>query len=141
MLFLIRLEQLGIRTPLWSHRGGQDGPPVRVLGGDQGLWVHDEAITDRNLGCFGLRWTASTRPFLRDTDRFDLRVEAMVTPGPWLAPTPPLATPVVLGNGRLRVGGTSKPPRFHVLDVRGATLGFLGLGGGIRRRRLVGHLA
>jgi hypothetical protein len=22
MLFLIRLEQLGIRTPLWSHRGG-----------------------------------------------------------------------------------------------------------------------
>ena len=91
MLFLIRLEQLGIRTPLWSHRGGQDGPPVRVLGGDQGLWVHDEAITDRNLGCFGLRWTASTRPFLRDTDRFDLRVEAMVTPGPWRAPTPPLA--------------------------------------------------
>ena len=78
---------------------------------------------------------------MRDTDRFDLRVEAMVTPGPWRAPTPPLATPVVLGNGRLRVGGTSKPPRFHVLDVLGDTLGFLGLGGGIRRRRLVGQLA
>jgi hypothetical protein len=49
-LFLIRLEQLSIRTPLWSYRGGQDGPPVRVLGGDQGLWVYDEAIADLHLG-------------------------------------------------------------------------------------------
>src|SRR5215471_13100299 len=65
----------------------------------------------------------------------------MVTPRPWLASTPPLATPFVLGNGGLRGGGTSKPPRFSVLDVLGNTRGFLGLGGGIRRRRLVGQLA
>src|SRR5262245_41325737 len=64
----------------------------------------------------------------------------MVTPRPWLAPTPPLATPGVLGDGRLGVGDTGKPPRFHVLDVLCDTLGFLGLGGGIRRRCLVGQL-
>jgi hypothetical protein len=34
MLFLIRLEHLGICTPLWPQRGRQDGPPMRVLGGD-----------------------------------------------------------------------------------------------------------
>src|SRR5688572_33386749 len=65
----------------------------------------------------------------------------MVTPRPWLAPTPPLATPFVLGNGSLCVGGTSKPPRFYMLDVLGNTRSFLGLGGGIRRYRLVGQLA
>src|SRR5215831_3633713 len=65
----------------------------------------------------------------------------MVTPRLWLAPTPPLAMPFVLGNSGLCVGGTSKPPRFHVLDVLGNTRGFLGLGGGIRRRPLVGQLA
>src|SRR5262249_7482289 len=71
VLFLICLEQLRIRTPLGSHRGGQDGSAMRVLRGDQSLWGHDEAIADLHLGYFGLRWTASTRPFLRDTDRFD----------------------------------------------------------------------
>src|SRR5215211_2290141 len=65
----------------------------------------------------------------------------MVTPRPWRAPTPPLATPFVLGNGGLCVGGTSKPPRFHVLDVLGNTRGFLGLGGGVCRPSLVGQLA
>ena len=57
------------------------------------------------------------------------------------AHAPPLATPFVLGNGRLCVGGTGKPLRFHMLDVRCDTLGFLGLSGGIRDRRLVGQLA
>jgi len=65
----------------------------------------------------------------------------MVPPRPWWAPTPPLATAFVLGNGRLRIGGTGKPPRCHVLDVRCQTLGFLGLGGGIRHCGLVGQLA
>ena len=50
MLFLIRLEHLGIRTPFWLHRGGQDRPPVHVLGGDQGLWGHDEAIATSTCG-------------------------------------------------------------------------------------------
>ena len=61
ILLLIGLEYLGIRTHLWLHRGGQDGPPVSVLGGDQRLWVHDQAIADLDLGCLGLRRTASTR--------------------------------------------------------------------------------
>jgi hypothetical protein len=65
----------------------------------------------------------------------------MVTPRLWLAPTPPLATPFILGQGRLRIGGTGKPPGFHVLDVLCDALGFFGLGGGIRHRRLVGQLA
>jgi hypothetical protein len=37
VLFLICLEQFSIRTPFWPHRGREDGPPVRVLGGPQGL--------------------------------------------------------------------------------------------------------
>ena len=65
----------------------------------------------------------------------------MVTPRPWFAPTPPLATPVVLCNSRLCVGGTGKPLRFHMLDVCCDTLGFLGLRCGIRHRCLVGQLA
>ena len=58
MLLLIRLEHLGIRTHLWPYSGGQDGPPVRVLGRDQGLWVHDQAIADLDLECLRLRRTA-----------------------------------------------------------------------------------
>ena len=112
-----------------------------VRTGDQSLWVHDEARAHLHLGCFGLRWTAAPRPFLRDTDRFDSRVSDMVTPRPWRAPTPPLATPVVLGDGRLRVSSPGKPSRFHGLDGLGNTRGCLGLGRAIRRRRLVGQLA
>src|SRR5918997_3175666 len=65
----------------------------------------------------------------------------MVTPWPRLASTPPLATPFVLGNGHLCVGGTGKPLRFHALDMLCDTLGCLGLGSGICRRRLMGQLA
>jgi hypothetical protein len=65
----------------------------------------------------------------------------MVTPRPGRAPPPPLAPPFVLGHSRLCGGNTGKPPRFHVSDVRGDTLGFLGLGGGICHRRLVGQRA
>ena len=68
-------------------------------------------------------------------------MQDMVTPRPWFAPTPPLAPPFVLCNGCLCVGSTGKPPRFHMLDVRCDTLGFLGLSGGIRHRGLVGQLA
>jgi hypothetical protein len=141
LLFLIRLEPLGIRTPFWRHRGREDGPPVRILGWDEGLRVHDKARADLDLGRRGLRRTASTRPFFRDIDRFDPIVQDLVTPRPGRAPTPPLATPVVRGNGRLGGGGTGKPLRFHMLDVRGDTLGFLGLGGGICHCCLVGQLA
>src|SRR5262245_59888106 len=65
----------------------------------------------------------------------------MVTPRPGLAPTPPLATPFVLCNGRLCVSGTGKPLRFHVPDVLCDPLSFLGLRGGIRPRCLVSQLA
>jgi hypothetical protein len=79
MLLLIRLEQLGIRTPLWPHRGRENSPPVRILGGNQGLGVHPEAIAALDLRCLRLRRTASPRPLLRDIDRFDLiRVPAKI---------------------------------------------------------------
>jgi hypothetical protein len=58
-----------------------------------------------------------------------------------LAAPPSLALAFIVGDGRLRVGGTGKPARFHVLDVLGDTLGFPGLGCGRRHRRLVGQLA
>ena len=54
----------------------------------------------------------------------------MVTPRPWLAPTPPVATPVVLCDGRLGVGGTGQPAGFNTVDLLGDTLGSLGVGGG-----------
>jgi hypothetical protein len=100
--------------------------------------VPPEAIAALDLGCLRLRRTASPRPLLRHTDRCDLIVQGMITPRLGLAPAPPLASAFVLSNGCLRIGGTGKPPRFHVLEVRGQTLSFLGLGGGIRHRGLVG---
>ena len=100
-----------------------------------------EAIAALDLGGLRLRRTASPRPLWRHTDRFDLLGQGMRRPRPGRAPAPPLAAAFVLSNGCLRIVGTGKPPRFHVLDVLGDTRGFLGLGGGIRRRRLVGQLA
>jgi hypothetical protein len=140
-LCLLCLEPLGIRTPCWPHRGRSDGPPGRLLGGHPGLWVPPEARADRDLGDLRLWRTASPRPLWRNTDRFDLVGPAMGTPRPWLAPTPPLATACGRGQGRLRLGGTGPPPRFHGLDVRGKTLGCLGLGGGLRPRGLGGPRA
>src|SRR5215510_7530617 len=64
----------------------------------------------------------------------------MVTPRPGRTPPPPLAPPVVLGDGRGGGGGPGTPAGFNTLERRGDTLGFLGLGGGIRRC-LGGHLA
>ena len=110
---------------------------MRVLGGHQGLCVPPEARAALALGGLRLRRPASPRPLVRPTDRFALLVQGMITPRPGLAPTPPLAAAFVLGNARLRIGGTGKPPCFHVREVRGQILGFLGLGGGIRHRCLV----
>jgi hypothetical protein len=103
--------------------------------------VHGEAIADRDLGPLGLRRTAAPGPFLGDTDRFSTIVEGVITPGVRRAAPPSLPTAFIVGDGRLRVGGTGKPSRFHVPDVLCDTLGFLRLGGSIRHSRLVGQLA
>src|SRR5262245_45211356 len=65
----------------------------------------------------------------------------MVTPRPGRAPPPPVATPGVLCDGRLGGGGAGTPAGCNTLAMLGDTLGFLSLGGGIRRRCLVGQLA
>jgi hypothetical protein len=65
----------------------------------------------------------------------------MRAPGPWLAATPPLATPFVCRYGGLRIRGTGKPPGFDPLAVVRDPLHLFGLGGGVRRRRLLGQLA
>src|SRR5215471_1982156 len=104
MLFLIGLEYLGVRTHLWPQRRGQDGPPVRIIGGDQGHAVRHEAIAHLDLGHLSLRRTTSPYPFLGDMDRFDPIVEGMIAPGVWLAAPPSLPTPFIVGNGLLRVG-------------------------------------
>jgi hypothetical protein len=93
MLFLIRLEPLGIRTHCWPQRRGQDGPPLRLLGGHQGLPVHHEAIMRLDLGRLGLRRTASSWPLLGDTDSCSARVEGMRAPRVGLAAPPSLPTP------------------------------------------------
>jgi hypothetical protein len=65
----------------------------------------------------------------------------MVTPGPRLTPTPPLAMPFVLGNSRLGIGDTRKPPSFDTLDVLCDLGGFLRLSCGIGFSSLGGQLA
>ena len=52
-----------------------------------------------------------------------------------------LAPAFIVGDGRLSVGRTGKPAGFHAPDVLGKTLGFLGLGRGIRHSALGGQLA
>src|SRR5262249_6893361 len=68
-------------------------------------------------------------------------VEHMIAPEarPAAPPSPPTAC--IVADGRLGVGRTGKPAGFHALDVRSDTLGLFGLGGGIRRSRLLGQLA
>jgi hypothetical protein len=65
----------------------------------------------------------------------------MMAPGVWPAAPLSLSTPFIVGHGRLRIGGTSKPPSFHALDVLGDALGLFGLGGGVGHGRLLGQLA
>ena len=138
MVLLIRLEYLGIRTPLGPHRSGQDSPPVSILGGDQGLWVPDQTIADRDLGGLGLRRTASTRPLYGGADCFDTLVKRMVAPEARLATPPSLPPAFIVADGRLGVGCTGKPAGFHALDVLSDTLGLFGLGGVIGHGRLLG---
>jgi hypothetical protein len=114
---------------------------MRVLRGKQGLWVHDQAIADLNLGNLGLRWPASPCPLFRGADCFHLRVENMRAPEAWRAAPPSLSPAFIVAEGRLGVGCTGKPAGFHALDVLGDTLGLFGLSGGIRRGRLLGSLA
>jgi hypothetical protein len=141
MVFLVCLEPRGICTPLGPQRRGQDGPPIRLLGGGQGLTVHHEARAALNFGHLGLWRTASPGPFFGDADRFDPSVEGMIAPGVWLAAPPSLPTPCIVGHGLRRLGRPSQPPRVHRLDMRGDALGFLGLGSGIGHCRRLGPLA
>ena len=59
---------------------------------------------------------------------------------PWAA-TPSLPTAFSGGDGGRSGGGTGKPASCNVPDVLGETLGFLGLGRGIRHSSLVGPWA
>ena len=111
---------------------------MRVFRGEQGLWVHMEAIADLHLGGLGLRRPASPRPLFGGADGFHLIVEHMIAPGARRAAPPSLPTPCIVTDGRLGVGGTGKLPGFHALAVLGDTLGLFALGGGIRRGRLLG---
>jgi hypothetical protein len=138
MRCLIRLEPLGICTPLGPQRRGQDGPPVRILGGDESLTMPDEAIADLDLGHLGLQPTASTCPFLGDTDRCYPIAEGMIAPGVRLAAPPSLPTTFILGHGLLGVGGTGKPAGFPTLAGLGEALDLFGLGGGVGDGCLMG---
>jgi len=65
----------------------------------------------------------------------------MRAPGVRGAAPPSLPTAFIVGDGGLGGGGTGTPASFHAPDVFGETLGFLGLGRGIRHSGLVGQLA
>src|SRR5215471_649833 len=114
---------------------------MRVLSGEQGLWVHPEARADLHLGGLGLRRTASPRPLFGGADCFHMIVEHMIAPEARRAAPPSLPTACIVADGRLSVGRTGKPAGFHALDVLSDTLSLFGVGGGIRRGRLLGQLA
>src|SRR5512138_664278 len=103
MLFLIRLEQLGICTLLGWYRRGQDSPAVSLCGGDQGLCMHGQTIADLDLACLGLRWTTSTQPLYGSADGFHTIVQGMVTPEARRAPPPSLPPAFIVADGRLGV--------------------------------------
>ena len=111
---------------------------MRVFRGEQGLWAHDQAIADLHLGGLGLRRTATPRPLFGSTDGFHMIVEHMIAPGARRATPPSLPPALIVADGCLGVSRTGKPAGFHALDVLGDTLGLFGLGGGIRRGRLLG---
>ena len=131
MLLLIGLEQLSIGTSFCFHSGGQDCPAMGVSGQHMGFDLDPEAIADGILGQRGLGGAPSLRAFLPLRDRFHPIVQGMVTPGPRLAPSPPLPTPFVLRNSRLGIGGIRKPAGFDTLDVLCDTRGFFRLSCGI----------
>ena len=114
---------------------------MRVLRGKQSLWVHTEAIADLHLGGLGLRRTASPRPLFGGADGFHMIVENMIAPEARRAAPPSLPTACIIAAGRLGVGRTGKLAGFHAPDGLGETLGFLGLGRGIRHSALGGQLA
>jgi hypothetical protein len=132
VLLLIGLEYLGLCTALCPHGGRQDGPALRGGGRHVGCCLDSEAIADGVLGQFGLGGTTSLHALLPSRDRFHPIVEGMVTPWPWLAPTPPLPAPFVLRHSRLGLGDTGKPPGFDTLD------GLCDLGGCLRLRCRIG---
>ena len=103
--------------------------------------VYDKAIVDLHWGHLGLRRTAALGPFFGDTHSFHTRVEGMRAPGVRRAASPSLPTAFIGGDGGLGGGGTGKPAGFHAPDVHCETLGFLGLGRGIRHSGLVSPLA
>ena len=142
MLLLIRLEPLGIRTPLWPHRGRSDRPPVRILGGHPGLWGPTKAICGARPEGPAPRRTASPRPLLRDSDRCALIGQDLRTPRPGLAPTPPLAPPCVRGHGRRCSGGPGPPSELPRAGRCSVTRAASCAGRGSRRpSRLVSPLA
>ena len=75
-----------------------------------------------------------------DTDRIDPIVQDMVPPRPRLTSTPPCPRPSYSAMAA-SASAAQANRRASMLDVLCDPLGFLGLGGGIRRRRLVGQLA
>jgi len=64
----------------------------------------------------------------------------MRAPGPWLAAPPPWAPPCVCRSGGRRRRGPGTPPGCDPLAVVRDPLHLFGVGGGVRRRRRLGHL-
>jgi hypothetical protein len=114
---------------------------MRVLGGDKGLMVHDEAIADLDLGGLGLRRTASAQPLFGGGDGFHTRVERMIAPEARLTAPPSLPPAFIVDDGLFGVGRTGKPSSFNALDVLGDALGLFGLGGGVGNGRLLSQRA
>jgi hypothetical protein len=103
--------------------------------------MHDQPITDLDLGNLAFRWTASTRPLCGRTDRHHLIVERMIAPQAGLTAPPTLPTAFIVGDGSLGICRTGKPAGFHALDMLGDPLGLFGLGSRVGCRGLLGQLA
>ena len=91
--------------------------------------MYGQAIADLDLGCLGLRRTASAQPLFGGGDGFYTIMECMIAPEARLATPPSLPPAFLVSDGRLGVGRTGKPSGFHALDVLGDALGLFSLRG------------
>jgi hypothetical protein len=114
---------------------------VRVLGGAQGLCVHDQPITHLDLGGLGLRRTASTRPLGGSADRHHALVERRRAPQARLTAPSALPPTCIVRDGRLGVSRTGQPAGCHALAVLGNALSRFGLGGGVGTGCLLSSVA
>jgi len=140
ILLLIGFENLCVRTPLSTYRGGQHCPPIVDLSIGQGVHLYHEAIARLGRRRVGLRRTTPTGTARAATRCHEARAERVIPPGARPAPAAARSLTLIGGDGGLGIGPAGKPLGVHLPHVVGNGLRFLLLRTGIRLGMLLGQL-